>query len=156
MRSGRLDRHLPVAKGGIVENPALLRLLECKERVADSGDVRLRKLAILLAQILAERLVPLGGVDQLNLAPAMLRLAVGEHPDIGGDAGVVEHVERKSDDGLQPVVLDDPAADVALALSGISGEEGASVMDLGDAAAERGVLLHLGELVGEEEHLPVA
>jgi hypothetical protein len=67
----------------------------------------------------------------------MFRLAVGEHPDVGGDAGVVEQVERQGDDGLQPIVLDDPAADVALALAGVAGEEGRTVVDLGDAAAQR-------------------
>ena len=74
----------------------------------------LAELAVLLAQVFPQRTVPLGGVDQLHLALAVLRLAVGEHPDVGGDAGVVEHVERQGDDRLQPVVLDDPAADVAL------------------------------------------
>ena len=86
----------------------------------------------------------------------VLRLAVGEHPDVGRDAGVVEHVERQGDDGLQPVVLDDPAADVALALAGVAGEERRAVVHLGDAAAERRAVLHLGEHVGQEEHLAVA
>ena len=62
----------------------------------------------------------------------------------------------QSDDGFEPVVLDDPAADVALALPGVSREKGASVVYLGDAAAERSVPLHLGELVGEKKHLSVA
>ena len=79
-------------------------------------------------------------VDQLHLAPAMLGLTVGQHPHVGGDAGVVEQVERQGDDGLQPVVLDDPAADVALALPSVAGEQGATIVYLGDAAAERGVL----------------
>ena len=39
---------------------------------------------------------------------------------------------------------------------GVPGEERAAVVYLGDAAAERGILLHLGKLVGEEEHLAVA
>ena len=30
--------------------------------------------------------------------PAVLRLAVAEHPDVGGDAGVVEYVEGQGDD----------------------------------------------------------
>ena len=100
--------------------------------------------------------MPAGGVDQLDLALARLGLAVGQHPHVGGDAGVVEHVEGQGDDRLQPVVLDDPAADVALALAGVAGEEGASVVHLGDAAAEWGALLHLRQLVGEEQHLAVA
>ena len=91
----------------------------------------------------------------------MRRLAVAEHPDVGGDAGVVEHVERQGDDGLQPVVLDDPAADVALALPGVAGEERAAVVDLGDTAARRTALLilfrlHLAQHVGQEHHLAVA
>ena len=70
-------------------------------------------------------------------------LRLREHPDVGGDAGVVEHVERQGDDGLQPVVLDDPAADVALALAGVAGEERRAVVHLGDAAAELRAVLHL-------------
>ena len=97
-----------------------------------------------------------GGVDELHLAPAVLGLAVGEHPDVGGDAGVVEHVQRQGDDGLQPVVLDDPAADVALALAGVAGEQRRAVVHLGDAAAERRVVLHLAQHVRQEHELAVA
>ena len=89
-------------------------------------------------------------------APTALGLAIAEHPDVGGDVGVVEHVERQGDDRLEPVVLDDPAADVALALAGVTREQRAAVVDLGDPAAEPGALLHLREHVGEEEHLAVA
>ena len=95
-------------------------------------------------------------VDELHLAPAVGGLAVGQHPDIGGDAGVVEHVERQGDDGFQPVVLDDPAPHVALALAGVASEQRRAVVNLGDAAAERRVVLHLREHVRQEQHLPVA
>ena len=96
------------------------------------------------------------GVDELDLALAVLGLAIGEHPDVGGDAGVVEHIERQGDDGFEPVVLDDPAADIALALPGVAGEERRAVVDLGDAAAERRVVVHLRGHVGQEEQLAVA
>jgi hypothetical protein len=86
-------------------------------------DVLGAEFAVLLAQVLAQRLEPLAGVDELDLALAVRGLAVGQHPDVGGDAGVVEQVQRQRDDGLQPVVLDDPAADVALALAGVAGEQ---------------------------------
>ncbi|OPY18726.1 MAG: hypothetical protein A4E74_00376 [Syntrophus sp. PtaB.Bin075] len=85
----------------------------------------------------------------------MLGLPVREHPDVGGDARVVEHVERQCDDGLEPVVLDDPAADVALSLAGVAGKERRAVVDLGDAAAEVGGVLHLGKLIDQEHELPV-
>ena len=99
---------------------------------------------------------PLRRVDQLHLAAAVLGLAVREHPDVGRDAGVVEHVQRQGDDRLEPVVLDDVAADVALALARVAGEERAAVVHLGDPAAELRLVLHLRDEVREEEHLPVA
>jgi len=42
---------------------------------------------------------------------------------LGGDARVVEEVEGQSDDGFEPVVFDEPAADVALALACVPGKE---------------------------------
>ena len=132
-----LDRDLPVAEGGVGEDLRLWRLLEVEEGAADALDVLGRELAVLLAEVLAQRLEPLGGVDELHLALAVRGLPVGQHPDVGGDAGVVEEVERQGDDGFEPVVLDEPAADVALALAGVAGEERRAVVDLGDAAAER-------------------
>jgi hypothetical protein len=78
----------------------------------------------------------LRGVDELHLAAPVRGLAIREHPDVGGDAGVVKKIQRKSDDGFDPVILDEPAADVALALTGIACEERGAVMDLGDPTAE--------------------
>ena len=107
------------------------------------------------AALVAEALLHLhperAGVDELNLAFARLLFPVGEHPEVGGDAGVVEELLGQGDDGLQPVVLDDPAADFALAAAGVAGEEGRAVEDDGDAAAAvlRGA--HLGQHVLEEE-----
>ena len=89
-------------------------------------------------------------------ALAVCRLLVGQHPDVGGDAGVVEEVERQRDDGFEPVVLDEPAADVALALARVAGEERRAVVNFSDAAAEGGLGVHLRRHVGQEEHLPVA
>ena len=97
----------------------------------------------------------LAGVDELDLALALRLLAVGEHPDVGGDAGVVEELVGQGDDGLQPVVLDDPAADVALAAAGVAGEERRAVEDDADAAAAVLGRAHLGEHVLEEEQRAV-
>jgi len=86
----------------------------------------------------------------------MLRLPVREHPDVRGDPRVVEHVEGQGDDGFEPVVLQDPPPDVALPLARVAREEGRAVVNLRDAAAERGAVAHLGELVHEEHELAVA
>src|ERR1700736_6144332 len=63
----------------------------------------------------------------------MRGLTVGQYPNIGRDTSIVEHVYRQRDDGFEPIVLDDPAADVALALAGIAGEQRRAVVNLGDA-----------------------
>src|SRR5690606_20361266 len=78
----------------------------CLARMYDALEVLGGELAVLLAEVLAQRLVPARRIDELHLALAVLRLAVGEHPDVGRDAGVVEHVERQGDDSLQPVVCE--------------------------------------------------
>ena len=151
-----LDGHLPIAEIRVLENLALLVLFECEKGLADALDVVFAEFAILLAEILAQRAMPAGGVDQLHHAAAMRGFAVGQHPHVGSDAGVVEQVEGQGDDGFEPVVLDDPAADVALALAGVAGEQRTAVVYFGDAAAESGLPFHLGELVGQEQHLAVA
>jgi len=122
-----LDHDFPVAKGLIREDFRLGALLKVEVAAGDAIDVVGRQLTVFLAEVFAERLEPLGRVDELDLALAVVGLAVGQHPDVGGDAGVIEEVERQGDDGLEPVVFDDPAADIALALTRVAGEEGESV-----------------------------
>ena len=152
---GAFHRHLPVAKCRVGEDLGLLGLLESEEGIHNTTDVLFGQLAVLLAQVLAQGLVPLRGVNELHAAFAVLRLPVGEHPDVGGDAGVVEHVERQGHDRLEPVVLDDPAADVALALAGVPRKQRRAVVHFGDATSKRGAVLHLGEHVHQEQQLAV-
>jgi hypothetical protein len=83
-------------------------------------------------------------------------LPVAQDPDVGGDAGVVEELLGEGDEGLEPVVLQDPAADLALAAAGVAGEQGRAVHDDGDPGAALLRRLHVVEHVLEEEELPVA
>lgn len=85
----------------------------------------------------------------------LLRLAVGQDPDIGGDARVVEQLVGQGDDGLQQVVLDDPLPDVALAASRPAGEKRRPVEHDADPGAFL-VLLHLRDQVLEEQQGAVA
>src|ERR1017187_8634795 len=151
-----LHRDFPVAEGGVGEDLGLGCFLEVQEGATDALDVFGCQLAVLLAEVLAQGLEPLTGIDELHLAPAVRSLSVGQHPDVGRDTGVVEEVERERDDGFQPVVLDEPAADVTLPLAGVAGEERRAVVNLCDAAAEGGLGVHLRRHVDEEEHLTVA
>ncbi len=132
-------------------------ILHSGECAYDLVDVGGSEGAVLFAEVLAQLFVELGGVDELDLALALRGLVIGQHPDVGGDAGVVEDVVRKLDDGLQVVVLDEVAADVAGTAAGIAGEEGGAVVNGGDAAAERAVreALHFAHHLHEEEELAI-
>jgi len=131
-----LNRNLPVAEGSVGEYLRLGCFLKVEEDAADALDVLGRQFAVLLAEVLAQRLEPLRGVDELHPALAVRWLLVGQHPDVGGDAGVVEEVERQCDDGFEPVILDDPAADVALALTRVTREQRRAVVYLGDTTSK--------------------
>ena len=86
----------------------------------------------------------------------MLRFAVAEHPYIGGNAGVIEEIERQGEDRLQPIIFYDPTADVALALASVSRKQRRPVMHLCNAAAQRRCVVHFCRHVGKEEHLAIA
>src|SRR5690606_4843480 len=94
-------------------------------------------------------------VDELDLPPALRALAVGHDPDVGRDPGVVEELVGERDDRLEPVVLEDPAPDLALAAPGIAGEEGRAVEDDRDPAPTLLGRLHLRDHVLEEEERAV-
>src|SRR5207253_5402774 len=79
--------------------------------------------------------VHLAGVQKLNLTLAPLFFTVGDDPNVSTDAGVVEHLFRQGDDRLQPVVPDDPFADIALARARTSSEERRATEDDSEARA---------------------
>ena len=152
-----LDGDLPVAEVLGVEPFRLGGFLCLAEvEVDDALEVCVREFTVLLAEIAAQRLEPLRCVDQLHLATPRFGLLVGQHPDVGGDAGVVEDVQRQGDDGFEPVVFQYPTADIALSLPRIACEQCRAVVYQRNAAAKRRVVLHLLQLVHQEHELPIA
>ena len=104
----------------------------------------------LVAEALAHLLKHVHRVDELDLAFTRRELLVGDNPDIGGDAGVVEKLVRQGDDGLQPVILDDPASDFTLARACTPGEQWGAIEDHRKARGFA-VLMELGDHMLEEE-----
>ncbi len=90
-------------------------------------------------------------VDELHAALAAGVLFVGEDPDVGRDAGVVEHVGRQGDDGLQQVAFKQMAADLALAGARAAGEKRGAVEDDADAGAALPGIAQLAQEMQEEE-----
>ena len=117
-----LDGEMRDIRHQIHQNPEL-GFEEVTEQARDDGDMAVVHFLALAAQALAHLLPEAAGVNELHEALAVVGLAVAQHPHIGGDAGVVEHVGGQADDGLHEVVLQHVAADLALAAAGAAGEQ---------------------------------
>lgn len=146
VQQGAFHRDLVVAQGHAVQHPALadefrpglqhpliglvpiLPVGPDDQLPAGLGDVH-----PFVADGLPAGLIALAGINELD-PPDMLRgLVLGDEPDVGGDAGVVETVVGKLHDGVQPVVFDQIPANLRLAGTGVPGEQGGAVLDDGHA-----------------------
>ena len=105
-RSNRLVGHLPAQPQGTLdgypheterlvgEDLDLLAFHEVAVEAGDLVDLRARDLLALLAERLAHLHEQLAGVDELHLAASLRGFAVGDDPEVGRDAGVVEQLVR--------------------------------------------------------------
>lgn len=128
-------------------------------KLDDRVDIERGELLALAAQGLAHLDEHLRCVDELHLAAALLGLAPVEHPDVGRNARVVEHIRREGHDRVEQIGLDDPPADLRLARPGLAGEQRRAVEHDGGAAAGALVVginrAHLRDQVQQEEHRAV-
>ena len=104
------------------------------------------------ADALAAGFKAVAGVNELYLACTVGGLILTEHPDVGGDAGVHEHIGGKLDDAVQPVVFQNILPDVAGAAAGIAAEQRRAVLDNGHLA----LVCQLGKAVQHKKLLTIA
>lgn len=95
------------------------------------------------------------GVHQHDLALVGGGFAVAEQPDVGADAGVVKNLLGQGDDGFDPVVFQNPAADFRLARARAAGEKRRTVEDDADVAWRFLRVVHPGDEVLQEKHLAI-
>src|SRR5690606_6359824 len=93
----------------------------------------------------------LAAVDQLHLALARSDLVVAQHPDIGGDASVVEHVGGQGDDRLDQIVLQQVATNLRLARTGTTGKQWRAIEDDANARAAVARVTHLADQMQQEQ-----
>src|SRR5262245_38479383 len=55
--------------------------------------------------------------------------AIGDDPDVGSNAGVVKHLLRQSDDSFEPIIFDNPFANLTFPAACPTGEKGRAVKD---------------------------
>src|SRR5262249_23737715 len=106
-----------------VQHRGKLCFNEATEEPGDYGDVLVAHLLAFGAQALSHLPPKETCIDELHLALAMCWLAVGDYPDIGGDARVVEHIGRQADDGFEQIVLKYVAAYFTLTAARTSCEQ---------------------------------
>ena len=145
-----------VALLAVALDPAGRAVLEVGEQPHDVLLPLERDLAALGAEALAQQGPERGGVDELHPAAPRGPLPVREHPDVGGDAGVVEELLGQGDERLEQVVLENPAANLALAAARVAGEERRAVHDDGDPRAALGPAPGVRQHVQQEQELAVA
>src|SRR5690606_13132034 len=152
---GALHGDLSEPEVVVVEDPGVLRLRERAVDLGDLADVIWRKLVALIAERLPHLSEESDTVHELDPASTLRALPVRDDPHVRVDAGVVEELVGQSDNRLEPVIFDDPATDLALAASGIAGEQRRSIEDDRDTAPAflRGA--HLRDHVLEEEERPI-
>ncbi len=95
------------------------------------------------------------GVDQLQLALAVFRLAVAENPDVSGNDGIVEHIGGQADDGFHEVVLQHTVADFAFTGTGRDGKQRRAVEDNAKAAAAVMGRTHLADQMQQKQQRTV-
>lgn len=144
-----------VTKFFVGEDAAFGSFFKVGEQLHDARAVDGGGFAVFLTEIFAQRTFDLCGVDELHLATTARLFAIGDNPNEGADAGVVETLFGHGDDGFEEVVFDEIAAEVAFATASIAGEKARTIVHLDNAGAEGGVF-HAREVVGEKEHLGVA
>lgn len=144
-----------VAKLFVGEDTAFRGFFKVGEQLHDARAVVDGGFAVFLTEIFAQRAFDLRGVDELHLATTARLFAIGDNPNEGADAGVVETLFGHGDDGFEEVVFDEVAAEIAFATASIAGEKARTVVHLDNAGAEGGVF-HTREVVGKKEHLGVA
>jgi len=107
----------------VVEDLGMLAVREIAVQPRDFCNLVVANFVPLVVQALPHLAVQVHGIDQLDLAPPLGRLAIGDDPDVGEDARVVEQLIRHGDDGVQPIVLDNPAADFAFPAARVPREQ---------------------------------
>src|SRR5579884_757279 len=133
-----LDGHACIAEIRVVEDLRTLFILEAAIEADNLVNLCGGEMPALVAQAALGFLTPawrpdIASVDELNLPFAPFLLTVGDNPDVGADAGVVKHLLRQGNDRLEPVVLDDPFPDIALARARAPGEQRGAAEDDGQA-----------------------
>lgn len=98
-----------------------------------------------IAQSFTHLLIETGTVDQTHLALSANLFTIGENPNVCGNSGVIEQLVRQANNGLQQIVFDDPAADLAFTTASIAGKHGRPIKDDPDAAAAILRSIHFGD-----------
>src|SRR5579883_1767734 len=115
-----------------------------------------RDFASFIAHAFAHRIPEIARIDKLNLSLALLSLTIRQHPHISRDPGIIEKLLGQSNNRLQPVVLQNPAPDLALPAASISGKERRTIHHNRDLRTFLIRIVHMRQHDLQEEELSIA
>ena len=120
-----LHCHLPITEFVIFKNLTVFRvcLVKCKIQVQNLFAQCSIDFAVFLTKVLAQRSFHGGCIDQLHLTFTLSTLFVGKHPEIGANAGIVEHLLRQRHDSFQQILLDDILTQIGRPLPCLAGKQ---------------------------------
>src|SRR5271165_3413031 len=78
--------------------------------------------------------VELASIDELNHSFSLRFFAIAENPKVSGDPRVVEKLFRQGHNRFQPIVGNDPFADLRFTTTGVAREKRRTIKDYADTA----------------------
>ena len=149
---GLIDRVLLVHKLLVGENLTELVFLKIGIQLRDFLHAVPVDFPAFFAQGFAQGLPHIHRIDQLHLPPAVGALVPGQNKDIDPDIRIIKQLGGQRDNGLDQVLLQHPAPDLALTAGGAAGKERGTV---GDNRRASVFLIHLVDGVLQEQQLGV-
>ena len=126
------------------------------EGANDGSDILLSHFIALGAEGFTHFAAQVHAINQLHLAFAFNGFFVRQHPHIGGDAGVVEHVGGQRDYGFEQIGFENVAADLRLARASPAGKQRRAIEDDANPPATLGAVAQLANQVQQEQQGTIA
>lgn len=143
---------LAINELGVRIDLAVFILFEIGIELGDGCAIFWADLITFVTKGFAELVTERRAIDELDLAFAFCSFVLGEDPDVGGDAGIIEEIGWQCDDGFDEVVFKHPPPDLTFARSSAAREEWTAVFNDGSATE---LVVHFVDGRLEEEHLHV-
>ena len=138
-----------------------IHFLKITEGPGDKLNIILAHQVALGTQRFTHFAAQVSAINQLHFTLTLRRFLIGKYPDVGGNAGVVEHVRWQRDNAFQQVGFQNVASNFALTAARTTGKQWGTVKDNPDpptiahGAIHIVVVAHFADQVHQEQQRAV-